>query len=74
VVLAGMVMVAKHANQVSIAHLLWTTPQPVPHVIVEDFNRTQAKQAVFHARQESTNISRGKQHVLIVKLDVRPIS
>jgi hypothetical protein len=73
VVLASMVMVAKNANQVSIAHLLRTILQPVPHVIAEDFNQTQANQAAFHAHQESTNISKEKKHVQIVKLDVQPI-
>ena len=39
VVLEDMVMVAKNVKQVSIAHLLRTTPRTVPHVILEDTNR-----------------------------------
>ena len=46
VALEDMVMVAKNANLVSIAHLHQTIPRPVLHAVLEDTNRTLGKQAV----------------------------
>ena len=73
VALEDMVLVAKHANLVSIAHLRQMIPRHVLTALLEDINPTMDKQAVFRVHQENTNTLKEKKHAQIVRWDVRRI-